>query len=342
MTKYWCVNFDLEVCLQHGIGRKLWLMQYQYADDHGNDFQGGTQIAASTSIWRRMKEIQVGDRLAAYLPAMRFFAVATVIAPRRRRTAGDRTDTIDNYVERKRAHDVRSGFVYYTGAPAFYEDFSDKWRHPDDPETRYAQRIDVDEWRYYVPGGAQVRRWPKIPPYEVQKAAFRISKSFFERIERTLAREHGDQSALRSRDDEMSAAVESVVARRQGFQLDSKVRKALEQHAMDQARRHFESQGYIVEDHSQGHSYDFFCKGKKGQLYVEVKGTQTSGDEVILTRGEVDFARQHPGEMALFLLHSIRVLDDGTVAGGKKHVIVPWDVADDRLKPVSFEYDVPR
>ena len=35
MTKFWCANFDSDACLHHGIHRKLWLMQYQYADDQG-------------------------------------------------------------------------------------------------------------------------------------------------------------------------------------------------------------------------------------------------------------------------------------------------------------------
>ena len=41
MTKYWCVNFDSvsKVCLQHGMNRKLWLMQYQYKDDNGHVFR---------------------------------------------------------------------------------------------------------------------------------------------------------------------------------------------------------------------------------------------------------------------------------------------------------------
>ena len=43
MTKYWCVNFDGEDCLTHGIKKRLWLMQYQYADDQGHRYQGGRQ-----------------------------------------------------------------------------------------------------------------------------------------------------------------------------------------------------------------------------------------------------------------------------------------------------------
>src|SRR5262249_23750063 len=92
MTKHWCVNFDFEDCLPHGIHRKLWLMQYQYADGQGHVFQDGKQRAATTKNWRRMEDIGVGDRFVAYLRGNKFYAVGTVIAPRRARTPVDPTD----------------------------------------------------------------------------------------------------------------------------------------------------------------------------------------------------------------------------------------------------------
>ena len=39
MGQYWCVNFDSDVCLKHGIKNNLWMMQYQYRDEFGNRFQ---------------------------------------------------------------------------------------------------------------------------------------------------------------------------------------------------------------------------------------------------------------------------------------------------------------
>jgi len=116
MTKYWCVNFDLRsgVCLQHGIHQKLWMMQYQYADDQGHVFQDGRQRAATTRNWRRMKEVEEGDRFVAYLPGNRFYAVGTVIQPRIAKSLQDHTDSIEDYVARKRSHDFLTGRVYYT------------------------------------------------------------------------------------------------------------------------------------------------------------------------------------------------------------------------------------
>jgi len=82
-----------------------------------------------------------------------------VIEPRRAKASQDHTDTIQNYVKRKRSHDHKGGYIYYT--PVFYEDFTDKWRLPDDNLMRYAQRVDVDHWQYYVPDGVTVRIYPK-------------------------------------------------------------------------------------------------------------------------------------------------------------------------------------
>jgi hypothetical protein len=143
-------------------------------------------------------------------------------------------------------------------------------------------------------------------------------------------------------DDAVVEALEKSHAKSQGFLLDSKTRKALENYAMDAATQYFESLGYVVEDHSKDHPYDLRCTGKEGVLYVEVKGTQTNGDGIILTAGEVEFGRRHKGQIALFLLHSISVSEGRKVlANGRKRMIVPWDVDQGCLKPVSFMYALP-
>lgn len=145
--------------------------------------------------------------------------------------------------------------------------------------------------------------------------------------------------------DEAVEATERSQARRQGFLLDSKLRKALEDHAMDAAKRYFGSLGYDVEDRSGNHPYDLYCRRDQEVLHVEVKGTQTNGTGVVLTAGEVAFARTHKGQMALFVLHSIPVSEgqSGFILGaGERTLILPWDVDLGSLKPVSFVYDLPK
>jgi hypothetical protein len=145
-------------------------------------------------------------------------------------------------------------------------------------------------------------------------------------------------------DEAVVEALERSQARGQGFLLDSGLRKALEDQAMNAAKQHFGALGYRWEDHSKTRPYDLRCSRGQELLYVEVKGTQTDGSEIILTPGEVTFARSHRGQMALFVQHSIRVAkgDDGFALGeGERHLILPWDVDLGTLKPVSFKYGLP-
>lgn len=341
MAKYWCVNFDNEHCLAHGIENSLWLMGYQYADDQSDS---ASRKGAITRNWRRLDKINDGDRVVAYLSGNRFYAVGTVRTPRRSKTNQDSTDTIEKYLERKESY--KSGYVYFT--PVVYENFTEKWRHPSSG-GKWPVRIDVEGWDNLVPGGISVQGLNTIPPNELQLAVFEITKDYFDRIAKELAGVNGgrpkSQPSVESKgavDDSAIDALETSHAKSQGFQLDSKLRKALEDYAMDAATQYFTSRGYVVEDHSKNHPYDLRCTGKKGPLYVEVKGTQTDGKGIFLTSGEVEFAHQHKGQMALFLLHSINVSKDKTVlTNGERHIVEPWIVDERYLKPVSFQYELP-
>ena len=67
MTTYWCANFDNVDCFKHGLDKKLWLMQYQYKDDHGHVFQDGVRKGRIRMNWQRVGEVSLGDWLVAYL-----------------------------------------------------------------------------------------------------------------------------------------------------------------------------------------------------------------------------------------------------------------------------------
>jgi hypothetical protein len=145
-------------------------------------------------------------------------------------------------------------------------------------------------------------------------------------------------------DESVVEALERSQASGQGFLLDSKLRKALENYAMEAAKRYFEAQGYEWDDRSKTCPFDLLCSRGQDVLHVEVKGTQTDGREIILTPGEVEFARRHKGQMALFVLHSIQVAeayDRFVLGGGERHLIRRWDVDQGTLVPVSFKYSVP-
>jgi hypothetical protein len=145
-------------------------------------------------------------------------------------------------------------------------------------------------------------------------------------------------------DDAVLGALEKTQAASQGFLLDSKLRKALEEYAMEAAKGYFESLGYTCDDHHETKPYDLQCRRRQEVLHIEVKGTQTDGSAIILTPSEVEFARSHKGQMALYVLHSIQVSEGGdgfVLSKGQRNLILPWDVDLGTLKPMSFKYEVP-
>src|SRR5262249_31242950 len=153
--------------------------------------------------------------------------------------------------------------------------------------------------------------------------------------------DHGVGNVTAPEDDTVVDAIEKSHAKSQGFLLDSKLRKALEDYAMEAATKYFTSRGYVVQDHHKDHPYDLRCTKQNERLFVEVKGRQTSGEGFILTSGEVEFARRHKEQMALFVLRSIKVSADRVLSNGEKRVICPWDVDQGCLKPISYWYELP-
>jgi hypothetical protein len=184
--EYWCVNFGYQEPLDHGIEKKCWMMQYQYADDEGNEHEGDRPGVIGKN-WRRLALVKPGHKFVAYLRGNRFFAIGTVIKPRRPSSEKEHGD-IEKYLQRKRSHDRTTGFVYYT--PVFYEDFSDRWRAKEDNSTRWPQRIDVEGWRSYVHEGVVVkgmRKRYRVSRPETRLAVFKIPKEMFDEINAKLA-----------------------------------------------------------------------------------------------------------------------------------------------------------
>jgi hypothetical protein len=140
-------------------------------------------------------------------------------------------------------------------------------------------------------------------------------------------------------EQESAAAAEKALARSkgQGFARTPAERRALENHAMVAAERYFQQQGFRVEDVSARRSYDLVCKKGQTELHVEVKGTTTDGDAVVLTNNEVKHACDPRNSCVLFVLHSIR-LKGRTAAGGKQRVLRPWQPQQRHLTPVSYTY----
>lgn len=57
------------------------------------------------------------------------------------------------------------------------------------------------------------------------------------------------------------------------------------------AETHFRLKGYDVTDRSSKQPFDLKCRRGSEQVLLEVKGTTTPGDEVLLTKNEVALAQ---------------------------------------------------
>ncbi|MCP2270005.1 protein of unknown function (DUF3883) [Actinokineospora diospyrosa] len=129
--------------------------------------------------------------------------------------------------------------------------------------------------------------------------------------------------------------------RRTGRGLTQPEKTAVERQAMVLATEYLVALGWAVEDVGATHSYDIHATRPGEHLYVEVKGTTSNGDEVILTKNEVDLMRRvHPHSM-LIVIHDIHLDRTGTkplASGGTRTVFHPWDVRDEQLTPMSYRY----
>ncbi len=146
---------------------------------------------------------------------------------------------------------------------------------------------------------------------------------------------------ISSREDEIKEDVLTAgySSGSQGFQSDVEVRLMIESYAMEICRNHFSSKGYEVEDVSATRPFDLIIrKDRKSQL-VEVKGTQTAGEAIILTKNEVELSRAEGKRMVLFIVHSITT-NNKTVKKGSGVVAIfdPWVVKEENLQPISYTY----
>ena len=205
MARIWCGNFDRgagkDECevLQHGLRINSWVMQYQY--EHGGyEYQGNLrQKARTTEALNSMCDVHIGDTLVAYLKGSMFFAIGRVVEPRKLSCLPASKLQVDSIkrttAKNEKCHQYLSGLVKYRDAPAFYDDFTDKWhldtKHhgPDAPPfLPYAQRIDIDEWKYEVEGGVVVHGLADVVAFpRYRQPLFEIrDKKFFKRIENAL------------------------------------------------------------------------------------------------------------------------------------------------------------
>ncbi|MFM9274625.1 MrcB family domain-containing protein [Pseudarthrobacter sp. NKDBFgelt] len=132
-------------------------------------------------------------------------------------------------------------------------------------------------------------------------------------------------------------------ARSQGIRLTGAERLVVERLAVERATRFFEMQGYSVTDVGDHESYDLLAQRDDASIFIEVKGTTSTGTEIILTRNEVLLHQERYPSNALAIVHSIRLDRTGempTASGGCLCVEQPWQLENSQLTPLAFRYTV--
>jgi Zn-finger nucleic acid-binding protein len=126
--------------------------------------------------------------------------------------------------------------------------------------------------------------------------------------------------------------------------LTAAQKRAIEVRAMEATKKALEADGWKVEDTSQGNPFDLRARRSGIEMHVEVKGTCTTGEKVILTRGEVKHHHNTTAVSALAVVSGIELTGTKEAPEAKKgtlRIISPWVIDPANLDPLAFEYSVP-
>lgn len=120
-------------------------------------------------------------------------------------------------------------------------------------------------------------------------------------------------------------------------------RKKIEDAAQERLMQHYADRGWAVEDTHIGSPFD--ARATKGDfvLYLEAKGTTRTANTVMVTRNEVSWAREHPGQCVMGIWSEMRFTDNGDVdqASGR-FKLIEWLPEDDDLDPISYDWSTAR
>jgi hypothetical protein len=145
---------------------------------------------------------------------------------------------------------------------------------------------------------------------------------------------------------EVSSKRAAAIAQEQaaGFQSNPAIRKAVEEYAMKIAKDALEDLHYVNFNRTSAYKeYDYTCdKGGKA-FFVEVKGTQTKGKTVILTKNEVEHARSNSANSIIVIVHTVDVSVKKTnihVSGGTTVIKEQWQLQPEHLSPIQYAWTV--
>lgn len=139
-----------------------------------------------------------------------------------------------------------------------------------------------------------------------------------------------------------SAYSNSGPARGQSWQQDPVRRKQVEDYAQQLLEDKYRNEHWAVEGTRHNNPYD--AVARKGPLtkYVEAKGTESDGTSVLVTSGEVEWARRHPGECVVGVVSGIGFDAAGNLdATSGTLKTYEWDPNTGGLKPLTYKWTPP-
>jgi hypothetical protein len=132
--------------------------------------------------------------------------------------------------------------------------------------------------------------------------------------------------------------------RRQGrARLPQAHKKAIEERAVEVAMKRLEVNGFTdIKDVGKSHSFDISAKLNGVSFFIEVKGTMSLGEKVVLTKNEVLLHRQEYPHNALIVVSQIDLdrSEPPSANGGKILFISPWRIDDSDLDALGYDYRV--
>jgi len=132
--------------------------------------------------------------------------------------------------------------------------------------------------------------------------------------------------------------------RRQGrSRLPQAHKKLIEEHAVEVAITQLKKKGFTnIKDVGKSHSYDIAAKLNGIDYYIEVKGTISLGERVVLTKNEVLLHKQEHPNNALIVVSEINLdrSEPPSVKGGKVLFISPWKINESDLEALGYDYRI--
>jgi hypothetical protein len=131
--------------------------------------------------------------------------------------------------------------------------------------------------------------------------------------------------------------------RQNRFQLPQALKKLVEEHAMRVAMEVLEQRGFKnIKNVGNTHSYDIAATLNGTHFYIEVKGTISLGEKIVLTKNEVLLHRQEHPNNALVVVSKITLdrNEPPSASGGEVLFISPWEIQDSDLEALGYDYKV--